>query len=169
MLVIREAGPEDLPFLREMLYEASFAMEEPKPPRDAIEQAQIIRYISDWGRPGDRALLAEVDRRAAGAAWYRLFPETDPGYGFVDARTPELSMAVAPRERGRGVGRALLERLVDQASRDGFDALSLSVARSNVAARRLYESCGFEIVAVDEAEDGLTMRATLVSTSSPRR
>jgi ribosomal protein S18 acetylase RimI-like enzyme len=160
-LVIRDAAEDDLPFLREMLYEASFAIEEPKPPGDSIEQPQIIRYISDWGRPGDRALVAEAGGRPVGAAWYRLFPEADPGYGFVDPSTPELSMAVVAADRGCGVGRALLERLLEVARRDGFEAVSLSVGRANVAARGLYESCGFEIVAIDEAEDGLTMRAAV--------
>lgn len=160
-LIVRDATVADYPFLEDMLYEASFAMDEPKPPRDAIQQPQIFRYISGWGRSGDRALVADVAGQRVGAAWYRLFPISDPGYGFVDEATPELSIAVTPGQRGRGVGRALLERLLDEAQADGFDALSLSVARSNAPARGLYERCGFQVVAVDEAEDGVTMRAPL--------
>lgn len=156
---MREALASDFLFLREMLYESSFAMENPKPPRETIEQPQIIHYISEWGRPGDRALVAELGGRPVGAAWYRVFPEERRGYGFLDAQTPELAIAVVEGERGRGVGRALLEQLLAAAERDGFAALSLSVARTNDVARRLYERCGFEIVAHDEAEDGLTMRA----------
>jgi ribosomal protein S18 acetylase RimI-like enzyme len=140
-----------------MLYEASFPMEQPRPPREAIEQHEILRYITDWGRGGDCALIAEVAGRPVGAAWYRLFPENAPGYGFVDTDTPELSIAVVPGERRRGVGRALLERLLTAAAEQGFAAVSLSVARSNLAARHLYESCGFEIVASDDDEDGVTM------------
>lgn len=156
--LIREATSGDLPFIREMLYESSFAMEEPKPSFDAIEAPEIIRYLPDWDRRGDRALIAELEGRAVGAAWYRLFSVDDPGYGFVDTETPELSIAVAADWRGRGIGSALLAGLLEVARADGFSALSLSVARSNTRARGLYDRCGFEVVTVDEVEDGLTMR-----------
>jgi ribosomal protein S18 acetylase RimI-like enzyme len=158
--LIREATPADLPFIRHMLYESSFAMEEPKPSLDAIEAPEIIRYLPEWDRRGDRVLIAEADGRAVGAAWYRLYPAVDPGYGFVDTDTPELSIAVAADWRGRGVGKALLGRLLEVARCDGFPGLSLSVARSNVTARSLYERCGFVVVAIDEVEDGVTMRGS---------
>jgi GNAT superfamily N-acetyltransferase len=161
MIIVREAGAGDRPFLWEMLYEASFVMAAPKPPRDAMREPQIKRYLSDWGRRGDRALVADRSGCPVGAAWYRLFSRSDPGYGFVDEQTPELSIAVVPEARGQGVGRSLLDGLLQAARGDGFRALSLSVGDSNDAARRLYDRCGFVVVAGDQPEDGVTMRATL--------
>jgi ribosomal protein S18 acetylase RimI-like enzyme len=67
----------------------------------------------------------------------------EPGYGFVDGRSPELTIGVEPGHRGEGVGRALLEALCDSAREPGYPALSLSVELDNPALR-LYESLGFE-------------------------
>lgn len=159
-ILVRNAElPDDRLLLWEMLYAASFAMDEPKPPRGAVNRPEIRRYLWGWGRPGDHALVAECQGHRVGAAWYRLFPTADPGYGFVDEHTPELSIAVAPRARGHGIGRLLLDRLHEVAREDGFTALSLSVGRSNTAARSLYERCGFEVVQADDGHGGMTMRA----------
>jgi len=161
MIIIRELRSGDWPFVWEMLYVASFPLDEPKPPRQRIHEPIVARYLSGWGRRGDRALIAECCDRRVGAAWYRLFPRSDPGFGFVDEMTPELSIAVVGAARRHGVGRSLLERLLECGRDDGVPALSLSVARANTAARRLYERCGFEVVGVDQAEDGITMRVAL--------
>jgi len=144
-----------------MLYEASFALEAPKPSPEAVHRPQIERYLADWGRRGDRALVAERDGRPVGAAWYRLFPRTNPGYGFVDDETPELSIAVAPHARGAGVGRSLLTALLAAARTDGFQALSLSVSPANRAACTLYDRCGFVVVVADDGQGGRTMRVAL--------
>jgi ribosomal protein S18 acetylase RimI-like enzyme len=70
-------------------------------------------------------------------------PEDAPGYGFVAPEVPELSMGVAAAFRGRGVGGALLEALLERAIAEGVGALSLSVEDGNPAVR-LYERHGFE-------------------------
>src|SRR5262245_39118605 len=116
-------------------------------------------YVKAWGRPGDTAVIALVDGFPAGAAWFRLFKASAPGYGFVDEQTPELAIAVVPNARGRGVGTALLEALLARARGEGFGALSLSVDRLNKGAIALYEQYGFHRVA--ESDDSLTLQATL--------
>lgn len=56
-----------------------------------------------------------------------------------------FGMYVLPEYRGRGLGRGLVEAVLDGArSRDGVELIQLTVSESNNAARRLYESCGFE-------------------------
>ena len=47
--------------------------------------------------------------------------------------------------RGKGIGRALLLELENILS-EKSDAVFLEVRRSNVSARRLYESCGFSAI-----------------------
>jgi GNAT superfamily N-acetyltransferase len=89
-----------------------------------------------------------------GAAWYRLFSDSERGYGFIDANTPEVSMAVVPSYRRQGVGRALLASLLVQAHLDDFLAVSLSVEEDNPA-RSLYERLGFESIA--HSDNALTM------------
>ena len=58
--------------------------------------------------------------------------------------TPELTIAVLPGYRGRGIGTALLERLIAAVEIE-YEALSLSVWPANPA-YRLYLRMGFEVV-----------------------
>lgn len=58
-----------------------------------------------------------------------------------------LSLGVLGAFRGRGVARELLAAGVERARAGGIAALFLEVAEDNLAARRLYESAGFELVA----------------------
>ncbi|MFD1904295.1 GNAT family N-acetyltransferase [Paenibacillus rhizoplanae] len=87
-----------------------------------------------------------MDNQPAGAAWYRLFDETNQGYGFVDAQTPELGVAIRSDYRQQGLGIRLMEGIIQQAVSDGYPSLSLSVDPENQAAVRLYNKLGFEYV-----------------------
>lgn len=124
-----------------MLHHAFYRREAPS----GEEEQPVYRYVLAWGRRGDGGVIALDEGFPVGAAWYRLFREIEPGYGFVDEQTPELAIAVVPSRRGRGLGRELLEGLFQQAREDGFSALSLSVERDNPAIF-LYERYGFRTV-----------------------
>src|SRR6185437_7454987 len=50
---------------------------------------------------------------------------------------------VTPPERGRGLGRALMEAAVREARGEGADTMEIGVDEPDTAARRLYESLGF--------------------------
>jgi ribosomal protein S18 acetylase RimI-like enzyme len=157
---IRPAVPEDHEFLKTMLFEA--ARWNPDWPREPIEQVlaepMLLRYHEGWGRPGDGGVVATLDGVPVGAAWYRTFTADEPGYGFVDEKTPELSLAVAPLHRRKGIGEALLRSCMVQAREEGYQALSLSVAVHN-RSRMLYQRAGFE--KVGEHGDSWTMLANL--------
>lgn len=58
------------------------------------------------------------------------------------------NLAIHPEWRGRGLGRLLLARVLEEAAGLGAPDATLEVRRSNVAARRLYEGAGFALVAV---------------------
>ena len=148
--MIRHAGAQDLPFLRDMLRHAYYA-------RWGDEaDVPLERYVAGWGRPGDSALVAIDEFQPVGAAWYRLFEAAEPGYGFVDEETPELAIAVVPSRRGRGIGDALVEALCERARTDGYRALSLSVERGNAPLVSFYEQHGFVVVG-DATDHTLTM------------
>lgn len=59
-----------------------------------------------------------------------------------------LNISVARAYQGRGLGRALLNHLVEVARRHGAQMMFLEVRPSNLAARALYESMGFNEYAV---------------------
>ena len=64
----------------------------------------------------------------------------------LDEDNGELkSMRVADSHRGTGIGRAMLEHLIDQARRRGMSALCLETGSTPefLPAQRLYESAGF--------------------------
>ena len=145
-----------------MLYEAAcWRPDGPKPPRGEIfSTPELAHYVNDWGRPGDAAVIAfdPHDGAKVGAAWYRLMPTEDPGYGFVDAVTPEISIAVVADRRGTGAGEALLGALMETARSEGIGALSLSVEEDNPASK-LYRRAGFRELHLSDG--AWTMRADL--------
>jgi len=149
--MIRPAGDQDLHFLRDMLRHAYYA-------RWGESDVPLERYVSGWGRPGDAALVAIDEFQPVGAAWYRLFEAGEPGHGFVDEATPELTIAIVPSRRGRGLGRELLDALLERARKEGFAQVSLSVEPDNPALH-LYEQRGF--AKVGERGGALVMRASL--------
>jgi ribosomal-protein-alanine N-acetyltransferase len=59
-----------------------------------------------------------------------------------------LAVAVLPEARRRGVARRLLEHVIAATGESGGRRVLLEVARSNTAARRLYESLGFRVLDV---------------------
>jgi ribosomal protein S18 acetylase RimI-like enzyme len=155
-MVIRRGGRQDVRFLRDMLHHAYYWRE--REPGEGPGPVQL--YVKGWGRPGDTALIAVDEGFPVGAAWYRLFDRGHPGYGFVDEQTPELAIAVVPSRRGRGLGEALLEALVERARVEGHRSLSLSAASDNEPLLSFYEKHGFERVREDGG-DSITMRREL--------
>lgn len=143
MITLRPLTVTDEPFLWEMLYHAIYVPNgEPPVPRAIVQQPGIRCYVEGWGRPGDMGVVALDGERPVGAAWLRLWPGKERGYGYLDAETPELSIALLPGYRGKGLGTRLLTQLFEDA-RACFLAISLSVSTNNPA-RYLYERLGFE-------------------------
>jgi ribosomal protein S18 acetylase RimI-like enzyme len=82
---------------------------------------------------GHGMFVATIDGRLVGIATEH---QQDP-YGHM------LGIIVDERYRGRGVGRALLDRLISWAKNEGFAHLSLTVFPHNERALALYRSSGF--------------------------
>jgi GNAT superfamily N-acetyltransferase len=148
--VLRPVDRHDARFLRDLLRHAYHwrLAQDPELP--------VYRYVQNWGRPGDAGLVAFTGRNAYGAAWYRLFSVAEPGFGFVDEQTPELTVAVVPSHRGHGSGGELMQALLERAREDGFTRVSLSAERGQTG---FYERFGFEPVRDDL--DAVTMLVRL--------
>ena len=147
--MIRRGSAADVPFMRSMLAHA-YAWRV-----NAFEaDIPLSRYVDNWGRPGDVAVVAHETGNRVGAAWLRIFAPDEPGYGFVDDITPELSIAVVPSRRRHGLGQELLDALLAAARAAGHESVSLSVELDSPAVA-FYERNGFE--RVRDAEGGVVM------------
>lgn len=147
---IRPCEPTDVSFLWDSLYECIYVPEgKAQPSRDILNSPDIAKYVENWGRVGDEGFIATSgeNQQFIGAAWYRLFKASNPGYGYVNDETPELSIAVVPSYRGKGVGQSLLIQLLQKARLSSYRQVSLSVDPSNPAVH-LYQKLGFERIAI---------------------
>jgi len=158
---LRPLAAGDEPFLHEMLREADrwrLPIDAPRPPlAEILADPHVRLYVEEWGRPGDDGVVAEAAGSPAGACWLRLFGHDSHGWGFVGPDVPELSIAVAPQWRRRGIGGRLLAAAVARAGELGHPAISLSVMPENPA-RGLYLRAGFRRVAVVDGSWTMTLR-----------
>lgn len=153
--IIREIRQDELSLLEDFLYLSIFVPEgEAPPPRGILQKPELRVYVDGFGEgAADLCLVAEAGGRVVGAAWARIMDD----YGHVDDDTPSLAVSVLPGWRGRGVGTALLARLLDALRAAGYPRTSLSAQKAN-AAVRLYRRLGFE-VAEDRGEEYIMVRA----------
>jgi ribosomal-protein-alanine N-acetyltransferase len=88
------------------------------------------------------------------------------GYGGLLTVLDEgqiTNIAVHPEHRKKGVGKAILEKLISESRLRNIRELSLEVRESNLPAKALYLSHGFDIAGVRKGfyrhptEDGLVM------------
>ena len=145
---IKPLTSEDFAFQEEMLYQSLYVMEDQNIfPREIVQNPLISKYMKHWGKQGDFGLIVENKETGdkIGAAWYRLFSTNDRGFGFIDDKTPEISIAIDYNHRNQGIGSHLLLSLINHAKNTGFKSLSLSVIPEN-AAIHLYERIGFKTV-----------------------
>jgi len=104
--------------------------------------------------PGPEPLAERVAELIAGSETVVLLAGDGPdGLAVLRFRrsiwTPGLEcylaeLYVAPALRGRGLGRALMERALDVARERGADYIDLTTGEDDTPARSLYESLGFD-------------------------
>jgi ribosomal-protein-alanine acetyltransferase len=127
---LRRAGLADL--------DAIMAIERATFPADAWSSSSMRAELR--GPHGYYVVAAADDGALEGYAGL-LAPE---GAGQADIQT----IAVVESARGRGVGRLLMSALLGEAERRGAAEIFLEVRADNEPAQRLYESLGFERIAV---------------------
>jgi len=137
---------EDQALLFELRLQAIYvAPGEAPPSRAVLDEPSIRRGVDGFGRPGDVGYKAvdSASGEAVGGVWLRLFSAEEAPGGFVEEAIPVLGIAVMPGWRGKGIGTALMRRLLEGAA--GRAPISLNVAKGNPA-QRLYERMGFVVV-----------------------
>lgn len=100
--------------------------------------ADILDTLAARKAQGHPFLVAELDGQVAGFATYFQFRAGD-GY----ARTMEHSVNLAPVARGRGLGRALMDRLEDHARARGMRMLIGAITATNADSLAFHAARGF--------------------------
>jgi L-amino acid N-acyltransferase YncA len=137
-LIIRLSRDEDVPHFHAMYawsVEHETASWEYEPP--TLEDfAQRRRNVLAQGFP---YLTAEIDGRAVGYAYASSY-RARIGYRFV----VENSIYVARDVAGRGIGKQLLQALIQECTALGFRQMVAVIGDSaNIRSVRLHEACGF--------------------------
>jgi L-amino acid N-acyltransferase YncA len=100
---------------------------------------EFAAKIAAAGSAGLPFVVAEDAGEVAGYAYLGAY-RPRPAYRY----TVENSVYVAPEARGRGVGRALLERLIDDGSRAGVrEVVAVIAVTGDAASVALHRACGF--------------------------
>ena len=177
-LRVRIAQEEDRTYLLRLLYLTSvFGDESEALPESHIPDVQ--RYVSDWSPLVDGGVLAFSSFEVpAGGAWLRYFtgdekgaaymgpqsPDADPhdeslwATEFDPESIPELCIAVERRYAGQGLGKILLDNVVELARQQDAPAVALWVDSENPRARKLYEAAGFSDIDIPNAAPGAMIK-----------
>jgi ribosomal-protein-alanine N-acetyltransferase len=131
--------------------EASRAMEEVtvRPMRSADLTAVVAIEKASFAVPWTLATFAGLLKRDGTRLWVAEAEDAVVGYAAVwmVADQAELGdIAVAEPWRRRGIGRRLLQTVLDGMADAGIAELFLEVRVSNIGARRLYAAYGFREV-----------------------
>lgn len=136
---VRAATGDDWPAIWPIIQEVAAAQETFA--MDAAPEETAMR--SAWMSPPPGRVVVAVHASGEIVGTANMYANR-PHQG---AHVASGSFMVAGEHRGRGVGRALVQDLIDWAHTRGFRGIQFNaVAASNDAAVRLYQSEGFRIV-----------------------
>jgi phosphinothricin acetyltransferase len=139
MMHIRPATLADIPAITAIYAHAvkhgtaSFELE---PPNEA-EMTRRMQAVLDGKFP---YVVAEIDGKVAGYAYASLY-RTRPAYRF----TVEDSVYIAPDMHRRGIGKALLQKLIKECTERDYRQMIAVIGDSDQAASiGVHKACGFE-------------------------
>ncbi|MBI4638400.1 MAG: ribosomal protein S18-alanine N-acetyltransferase [Candidatus Rokubacteria bacterium] len=134
---------------------------------DEVVAIERVSFSMPWSRG---AFLYEIQQNRVARCWVSRDGPRVIGYICVWEIGHELhitNIAVHPVWRRRGIGKALLGAVLDDAQGRAVRLVVLEVRPSNEGARTLYETFGFRVIGrrrgyyYDTGEDALVMEATL--------
>jgi len=139
LVIIRASTPNDVPSITDIyghhVLKGTGSFEETPPSVEEIasRRESIVRHGMPW-------LVAELDGIVVGYAYAGPF-RARAAYRF----TLEDSVYISPDHQGHGIGRLLLERLIEECRSAGYKQILALIGDSqNVASIRVHERCGFQ-------------------------
>ena len=141
MIIVRKATLDDLTAITEIYNQAILKTTatfdtEPK----SLEEQEV------WFSSHDHkylVLVAEEDGKVIG--WASLSKWSDR-CAYSD--TAEISLYVDEKERGKGIGRKLLETIVLEGEKAGLHSMIARIAEGNEMSIHLHQSVGFEHIGI---------------------
>jgi ribosomal protein S18 acetylase RimI-like enzyme len=135
-VTIDDAGPAELPAIREMLQEYRDWVGADLSFQGFAREVQGLP--GDYVRPDGRLLIARLDAEAAGMVAMRR----------LDASRAEMKrLYVRPTARGARIGHELVARIIDAAREGGYQSIVLDTLPVMQSAQRLYAEFGFVDIA----------------------
>ena len=133
---------------------------------EGVAELERLCFAEPWSRQALTLLLQDKNLGVVA-----LDEQGTPiGYGGLLTVLDEgqiTNIAVHPDHRKKGIGKAILEELINESRKRDIRELSLEVRQSNLPAKALYQSHGFEIAGIRKGfyrhptEDGLVMILSL--------
>jgi ribosomal protein S18 acetylase RimI-like enzyme len=130
---VRRATMDDAAAIARLLHDFNLEFLEPTPGVEALT-ATVLRLLE-----ADEIKVLLAGDGPDGLALLRFRPAL--WSAGLEAYLQELY--VVPDRRGQGIGRALMERVLELAREEGADGVDLNTGETDTAARALYESMGF--------------------------
>ena len=141
MLIIRPANPDDLTAITEIYNEAILTT-------DATfdTETKTVESQSEWfegHNSRNPIIIAENDREVIG--WASLSKWSDR-CAYSD--TAEISVYVKGEYRGQGIGRQLIERIIQAGEEVGLHTVISRITAGNENSIHLHEIFGFEYIGI---------------------
>jgi phosphinothricin acetyltransferase len=159
-MLIRDATPSDLPEIT-VIYNALLETTTHEWTETVHTVAERAEWLAEQNANGRPAIVAVDGGEVVGWATYGDFRDSTrwPGYRF----TVEHSIHVREDCWGRGIGRALLDALVERARREGKHVMVAGIDGENVGSIRFHERLGFfEVARMPEIGEKFGRRLDLV-------
>ena len=130
-IIVSPLAKSDIPSILEIEYDSQ------------LEPWTEKAFLGEIGRANSRLLVARLITSASGDQ----SPEVAGYICFwsVSGEIQILNLAVRQTLRRRGIARRLIEVAIRKGLEQHAEFVTLEVRKSNVAARKLYESFGFEV------------------------
>jgi GNAT superfamily N-acetyltransferase len=129
-LTVRDAVTADSEAIADLLGQLGYPAQ-PATIETRLERLSIV---------GDRVVVADLDGRAVGLAHLQVAPAIE-----LDRPAAKIgALVVDEAHRGRGIGRALVEAMQDEARTRGCEVLFLTTSNRRDDAHAFYERLGLE-------------------------
>jgi len=141
MIIVRKASLDDLAAITEIYNQAILRTTatfdtEPK----SLDEQKV--WFESHG-PKYPILVAEEDGKVTG--WASLSKWSDR-CAYSD--TAEISLYIDEKERGKGIGRKLLEAIIREGEKTGIHSIIARIAEGNEVSIHLHQSVGFEHIGI---------------------